>query len=113
MGTSREFTNPAAPPGVSPSTPPQQYKTGMNPTKAAVLILASSSYCMHSHYSLNDDTTVPFWNLPLPMWNLDAVADQQTPQKKPRHQKAKKKAQPLKNHYTHAAFCCDPLCQYH
>src|SRR6266851_6406486 len=112
IGTSRTPANSAAPQGVPLLPSPQQHKKAECPAETASSILASSSYCTCSHYPIN--SLALFWNLPPPMWNLDNDAlEPPTPQKKPRCQKNKKKAQPLKHSQTHATFCWDPLCIYH
>ncbi len=69
MGTSRTPTNSTTPKGVLPPPPPQQYKEDEYTTKTTSSILASSSYCTRSYYNVNSPTL--YWNLPLPMWNLD------------------------------------------
>src|SRR6266851_9758511 len=79
---------------------PQQHKKAGHPTETASPILASSSYQTHSHYTL--DTLALFWNLPLPIWNMNNDSlKPPTPQKKLKRQKAKKKAQPLEHSQTH------------
>src|SRR5216683_4920198 len=112
VGTGRTPANSTAPQRVSPLPSPQQHKKAGHPTETASPILASSSYQTHSHYTL--DTLALFWNLPLPIWNMNNDSlKPPTPQKKLKRQKAKKKAQPLEHSQTHTTFCQDPLCIYH
>ncbi len=88
--------------------PPRKHKSRAYPTETRSPILASSSYCTCSYYNLNSPAL--YWNLPPPMWNLDDNSlEPPTPRKKSKHQKPKKKPQPLKHHQTHATFCHDPL----
>src|SRR6266851_1927628 len=104
--------NSTAPQEVSPLPSSQQYKEDNHLVETTSPILASSSYCTRNYYNI--DSPALFWNLPPPTWNLDDDTLEPPPLwQKPKCQKNKKKAQPLKHKYTHTTFCWDPLCTFH
>src|SRR5216683_1796377 len=107
MGTSRQPANSNTLERVSPTSPHQRYKSHIEPGRKAFPILASSSYCTHSHYLLKSSAL--YWNLPPLMWNLDNDSPEPpAPRKKPKRHKPKKRAPPLDHSQTHATFCRDP-----
>jgi hypothetical protein len=83
--------------------PAEEHKSGHGLRELTTANLASSTYYTCFYYDINISPS--YWQLPPPTWKLNEPDDTPLPVLKKWKCQKKKKSQPIKHKYLHAAFC--------